>query len=851
MGQLTLPADHHVVGSDLTGSVMASQDDFWVCKICEEWIAEAPTDKLGRGSLRWPRGLQHSIVDRPDVLRVHNECNDHCRLVLRKTSPISAPSGRNSLNFLPIRVYQMQALKNVYMVGWHEQSLSQVEWYRDRALLEPDAEVGKPISAYMVLEFVQAIATWLRVLAYFRRRRAGMLSGKMWDGATDCADDDSELLGDAYTGVDGHPVDEFVGRVAVDYHDSKDGRSSDSQAHVAALDRFYKDLAEELYLASEGCSAAGFAQADLESLDDVVNVYGMEEWVQHTPAVCLDAASVNVGGIAGSGALLSARPNAGHLQVEKAKAHQLELAVGEAWRSQDYFTGTWTSVTNKTIAHLSVSPKRQFAAQVFSDFLKDNFLKIPSLHTVRWQASLLKSARHTVQDYRALAAHFHEFGKTHAKQNLLSGIGASMRKIFFDTPCDKMMGLTFGRRFEGHTGVYTGTVVAVADKPDDDACDLLSPLIKARYQDGHEEQLCKGQLIELMEKGFSSVLEDSEMYAHNMLFTDAKYLRTTAFVADWRETVTHLSLLIQRKGIHPLKINQKLDSTIAELTVLKMGPGRSERAVVDTYDLERELYKGIPVHGWDEAEAYISAFRPEFPSTLIEQLDARVRCTGPVNNARCIMFDFASIPLGNNTRTIVEKRAAYGNEEVQEFAITFTDLWPGTDSRTTAEKAAGLVAEWIDIKSRYNASVGWQSRTNEQMRSFLYTSLGVEFPQWQIMTNIDGGCPPDNASCERWVSCLNRIKGKLRSRLSHKTTNNLMMISANGPHPSKVDWDTIMHIWQSNSRRGRYRSQWQQDNSAAISELQGFYDSMGRMDSADVPASARSTPTQVPVTQTY
>ena len=51
-----------------------------------------------------------------------------------------------------------------------------------------------------------------------------------------------------------------------------------------------------------------------------------------------------------------------------------------------------------------------------------------------------------------------------------------------------------------------------------------------------------------------------------------------------------------------------------------------------------------------------------------------------------------------------------------------------------------------------------------------------------------------------------------------------MMISANGPHPSKVDWDTIMHIWQSNSRRGRYRSQWQQDNSAAISELQGFYD---------------------------
>ena len=41
MGQLALPADYHVVGSDLTGSIMASRDDFWVCKICEGWLNEA------------------------------------------------------------------------------------------------------------------------------------------------------------------------------------------------------------------------------------------------------------------------------------------------------------------------------------------------------------------------------------------------------------------------------------------------------------------------------------------------------------------------------------------------------------------------------------------------------------------------------------------------------------------------------------------------------------------------------------------------------------------------------------------------------------------------------------------
>ena len=157
-----------------------------------------------------------------------------------------------------------------------------------------------------------------------------------------------------------------------------------------------------------------------------------------------------------------------------------------------------------------------------------------------------------------------------------------------------------------------------------------------------------------------------------------------------------------------------------------------------SYDLEQELYKGIPMHGWDEAEAYISVLHPNVLSTLIEKLDAHVWCIGPVNNAHCIMFDFASIPLGNNTCTIVECWAAYGNKEVHKFTTTFIDLWPGTNRCSTAKKAAGLVAEWIDIKSHYNANVGWQSWTNKQMQSFLYTSLGVEFPQWHIMTNING-----------------------------------------------------------------------------------------------------------------
>lgn len=808
-GCLTVPCEYICVGSDTTGSIVASEHSFWICEICEQWALEAPGDKLGRGNNRWPRGLPHLSIDRPDVFRCHAESFDHARLALRA---VGGQPGPTPVLFQPVSVYQLQALKNVYHAASHEQALSHVEWYRQRLALE-GVDVGQPLSPYMVLEFVQAIATWLRVRAFLRRKRVNMITGKMWDGSTDVSDADSELFGDSYTGEDGHAVNEFIGRVPVDYKLSRDGRSSDSQAHTRSLDVYLAKLGKEI---SDVADVAGYDAEQIAVLKSASLAY--KDWVQDTPGVCLDAASVNVGTATGSGTILSQREGGSHLMVNKSKAHQLELGNKEAWATVPYFVNDWTDITNQSVAHLSVSPKRQHALTVFADWLGDHIVKISNLHGVRWQESLLSSARNTLRDFRALACEFHEFGKMNAKQRDLDLV---MRKVFFHTPCAELVGKQFGRRFAGPeaSGIFTATISSIDDLPADAKTDIEVPIINVSYQDGFAEKLCKGQVIECLEAGFSQVLEASPIYKHNMRFTDGKYLLATAFIADWREPMSRMSQLIQRSGISSLKINQRAATLEAELLQLIATPGPLEARVRLDYCAERELYLGIPVHGFEEGSAWLQEIRGPFLTKLAEKVAARVTCTGPIAEAACIMFDFTAIPLGKEQEQVLA-RAEYGNKEVLAFAMHFAALWG--DDRSAEEIGAALVAEWTSIKTRYAGSVGWQSRSNDQMRSFLY-GLRAEYPEWAVATNMDGGNPSDNSCCERWVSSLNRIKSKWRARMNAETADNCMMIANNGPAAAQVDFQQVLAIWHQNSNRGRYKAAWRSDNSAFAAALQAIY----------------------------
>ena len=219
------------------------------------------------------------------------------------------------------------------------------------------------------------------------------------------------------------------------------------------------------------------------------------------------------------------------------------------------------------------------------------------------------------------------------------------------------------------------------------------------------------------------------------------------------------------------------------------------------------MYLGVPVHGWEEASTFMASTRRTFLAKLCETLNARVKCDSPLDLARIKMFDFTSIPMGKEDEDVAA-RASYGNKEVEEWAAHYAEFFDGESKEA---KVAALLADWTGIKTRYASSPGWQSRTNESLRTMLYTSLATEYPAWKRSTEIDAASPCDNSDDERWVSALNRIKGKLRSRLGDSTADDLLMISQNGLPVEDVDWETILAIWKWSTDRNRYSGVWKSE----------------------------------------
>lgn len=238
------------------------------------------------------------------------------------------------------------------------------------------------------------------------------------------------------------------------------------------------------------------------------------------------------------------------------------------------------------------------------------------------------------------------------------------------------------------------------------------------------------------------------------------------------------------------------------------------------YDPTRELYLGVPIAEWDEAIAELAEFRVGYLQQVITQLTTRVTCVGEVNEARIKMFDFQDIPLGFSEEA-VRARAAHGNEEVAKFVKRFTHFWD--DDRPTDVVVAAVLAEWSEIKSRYARSSSWQLKQNAEIRTLLYAGLATEFPEWQVITQVDAALPLDNSAVERYVSAQNRIKGKTRANLKTPLLSNLMMTSLNGNQPCDVDWHAIIEIWNKHTSRGRYGNVWKTDNSEAARVLQDVY----------------------------
>ena len=81
----------------------------------------------------------------------------------------------------------------------------------------------------------------------------------------------------------------------------------------------------------------------------------------------------------------------------------------------------------------------------------------------------------------------------------------------------------------------------------------------------------------------------------------------------------------------------------------------------------------------------------------------------------------------------------------------------------------------------------------------------------------------DTSCAERWFSLMNLIKSKRRSRMNTDLLNDLMFICTHAPKSisqlKSILLDVLV-LWESESKRGRYKGKWEEEALPVIQDLE-------------------------------
>ncbi|KAK3712177.1 hypothetical protein QZH41_005804 [Actinostola sp. cb2023] len=136
----------------------------------------------------------------------------------------------------------------------------------------------------------------------------------------------------------------------------------------------------------------------------------------------------------------------------------------------------------------------------------------------------------------------------------------------------------------------------------------------------------------------------------------------------------------------------------------------------------------------------------------------------------------------------------YGKDNIKELSLHF-DF-----------NQEELMSEWQKIKYNF---VSWKKAEVLTAELCMKKILALRdiFPSLSHLAEVGLALPVSNAWPERGVSCLKRLKTRLRSRMSQKMLNSLMMISINGPklfsQEAKEVIGAAVENWLSSKKRRR------------------------------------------------
>lgn len=293
-----------------------------------------------------------------------------------------------------------------------------------------------------------------------------------------------------------------------------------------------------------------------------------------------------------------------------------------------------------------------------------------------------------------------------------------------------------------------------------------------------------------------AIIRENDSVANRLFneLTSPRFVYALHVLRDLLEPLTQLNKVLQKKNVHPFTVAAKIEITIEELRALFIN----------------DFVEGVTVRNMHAkiAEGRLQLCQPPTTETSLEDIwkhvkdETKALAEGIVlslqhrflSNSEVIKAASIFMPMKYKGLSSAEMRKA-GIVEFNFLAEHYQKL---------GISPAEAEYEWENFKRDV---IGLQ-RTDDASSWFSVLQAAVAdsdlYPNISIIAKVILCFDASNAEVERGFSLYNRLKTKIRNRLSVNELDRRIRLCINAASWKSFQYDAAFQRWKKNSLRGRY-----------------------------------------------
>ncbi|XP_055048737.1 zinc finger protein 862 isoform X2 [Misgurnus anguillicaudatus] len=263
---------------------------------------------------------------------------------------------------------------------------------------------------------------------------------------------------------------------------------------------------------------------------------------------------------------------------------------------------------------------------------------------------------------------------------------------------------------------------------------------------------------------------------------DYQSVKLIYFLLDIIAIFSRLAFIFQGDYLLVSQVDAKIEDAIHEIGQLVDSPGEYLQEFEDNF---RESFNGVDLKNLRVAESKFQSIRDKIcqrsQGILAQRFDPRSRTVVQA----CQVLDLASWPLNR------DDLGAYGEDEI---LLIFDHLETIRSSgrellQERVDARGSLVVEWRDLKADYCSVNGFKEVVSHICR------YKQRFPLLNHILQVVRVLPTSTVCCDKGRGFLQKMHRNCRSRLTVDQTNDLLILSVNGPPIGSFDGKRALDSW--------------------------------------------------------